>query len=217
MFGQVCTVATLTHPSTKTSLLEYATVTDDAVPPFMRPALKSKRLVNPIASLAAIPTGSDLANAFLKAHNDYRAAHKTPALAWDDTLAAAADAYASKCVYAHDADRGAGIGENIYASGSSQPLSATDVSWGGASTTAWYNEIKDWNFATSASKGGVTGHFTQVVWKASTKLGCGVASCPGMLMANSIFVVCRYSPQGNFKCPTCTPPSTYDLNVLPKK
>ena len=213
----MCIVATLTPASKKFGLLEYAVVTDDAAPPFMHPALTSARLSKAFASLAAIPAGSELANAFLKAHNDYRTAHKTPALAWDDTLAAAADAYASKCVYAHDANRGAGIGENIYASGSSKPLSATDVTWGSEATSDWYSEISDWNFATSASNGGVTGHFTQVVWKASTKLGCGVASCPGMLMANSIFVVCRYSPQGNFNCPTCTPPSTYDLNVLPKK
>ena len=96
----------------------------------MHPAIKSARLSRAFVSLDAIKTGSDLANAFLKAHNDYRAAHKTPALAWDDTLAAAADAYAHKCVFGHDANRGAGIGENIYASGSSKPLSATDVTWG---------------------------------------------------------------------------------------
>jgi hypothetical protein len=55
----------------------------------------------------------------------------------------------------------------------------------------------------------------QVVWKATTKLGCGVASCPDMLMSNSIFVVCRYSSAGNFDCPTCDPPSTYAINVRP--
>lgn len=201
----------------KSSLLEYAVVTDDVAPRFMHVPTHNTRLANHFMSLDAFKTGSDVANGFLKAHNDYRAAHGAAPLAWDDALATASDAYASKCVYGHDKNRGDNIGENIYASGSSAPLTTTDPSWPGKSTKAWYDEIKDWNFATSASNGGVTGHFTQVVWKTTTKVGCAVANCPGMLMANSIFVVCRYSPAGNFMCPTCNPPSTYAINVPPKK
>jgi hypothetical protein len=215
---QVCIIVTVDPATKESSLMSYAEVTDDIAPQFMHASVDKHRLLNhAFSSLAVFKAGSPSANAFLAAHNKYRAAHGVPALAWDDTLAAAADAFASTCVYGHDANRGSGIGENIYAAGSSAPMSASDLSWGAESTEDWYNEISDWNFATSASNGGVTGHFTQVVWKATTKLGCGVASCPGMLMANSIFVVCRYSPRGNFKCPTCTPPSTYAMNVLPKK
>ena len=165
-----------------------------------------------LTSLDSYTSGSEFANAFLKAHNDYRAAHGASPLTWDDELSAASSAYASQCIYGHDQNRGK-VGENIYAAGSSQPLSASDLSWATQSTSEWYNEVKFWDFAAGKSSGGVTGHFTQVVWKATTKLGCAVASCPGMLMDNSIFVVCRYSPRGNFLCPTCTPPSTYAINV----
>ena len=38
---------------------------------------------------------------------------------------------------------------------------------------SWYDEIQYYNFTTGRSKGGVTGHFTQVVWTASTQVGCG--------------------------------------------
>lgn len=41
----------------------------------------------------------------------------------------------------------------------------------------WYREIKDYNFkkATSYSEEDVIGHFTQVVWKSSSRLGVGLA------------------------------------------
>ena len=212
---QVGIIATISTKTGKASLVENIVVTDDVAPPFMRSnSQKHIHLSKAFTSLTPITAGSAQATAFLTAHNNYRAKHGAAALTWDNTLAAAADAYASKCVFAHDPNRGANIGENIFADGSSSPLSPTDPTWGSQATTDWYNEISDWNFATSTGNAGkVTGHFTQVVWKATTHLGCGVASCPGMLMANSIFVVCRYNPAGNFLCPTCTPPSTYANNV----
>ena len=63
-----------------------------------------------------------------------------------------------------------------------------------------YDEISAYNFNTGQSNGGVIGHFTQVVWKTSVKVGCGVKlDCSNMFggMQNSA-VVCRYSPPGNF-------------------
>ena len=39
-----------------------------------------------------------------------------------------------------------------------------------------------------------TGHFTQVGWKGSTKLGCGSAKCKGMTIW-----VCTYDPPGNMR------------------
>ncbi|EEC02687.1 conserved hypothetical protein, partial [Ixodes scapularis] len=58
---------------------------------------------------------------------------------------------------------------------------------------AWYDEIKDYNF-NNGGFSGATGHFTQVVWKNSTKLGCGWARSH----RNNIYVVCNYSPPGNY-------------------
>ena len=48
-----------------------------------------------------------------------------------------------------------------------------------------------------------TGHFTQVVWKDTRQLGCGVAMCDG----GEIWV-CNYSPPGNFV-------RSFRQNVLP--
>lgn len=41
-----------------------------------------------------------------------------------------------------------------------------------------------------------TGHFTQVVWKGTTEIGCGyVSGCPGSWP--NIWV-CQYNPPGNY-------------------
>ena len=40
------------------------------------------------------------------------------------------------------------------------------------------------------------GHFTQIVWKSSTKVGCGAAKGP-IDGWNGLFVICNYYPAGN--------------------
>ncbi len=39
-----------------------------------------------------------------------------------------------------------------------------------------------------------SGHFTQLVWKKSTQLGCALA----MTTNNRVLAVCRYTPPGNY-------------------
>ena len=57
----------------------------------------------------------------------------------------------------------------------------------------WYEgEIDDYNFAAGRSNGGVTGHFTQMVWRDTTELGCGFSN-----LDDEDYIVCRYSPAGN--------------------
>jgi len=59
----------------------------------------------------------------------------------------------------------------------------------GLAVDMWYNELTNpgYDFAAPGFDSG-TGHFTQVVWVASTSLGCGVKDG---------WVCCRYSPAGN--------------------
>lgn len=61
----------------------------------------------------------------LDLHNTYRALHvDTPSMVWDDTVAASALSYASKCIWAHDSAND--YGENLYASSQTSSNLAQD-------------------------------------------------------------------------------------------
>ncbi|HTU62715.1 MAG TPA: CAP family protein, partial [Polyangiales bacterium] len=131
------------------------------------------------------PPAQDWKTNVLNKHNELRAPHCAPAMTWDDELANGAQAWADACVF----DHAPGFGENL-AGGGDQP------------TEMWYSEIKDYNFAMQGFSE-ATGHFTQLVWRASTKLGCGRAMCNF-----GVYYVCRYSPRGNTA-------GAFETNVLP--
>lgn len=60
---------------------------------------------------------------------------------------------------------------------------------------AWYNEVSNYNYATGKPIKGVTGHFTQVVWKGTTEIGCAATYCTNL---RAIYYVCDYSAPGNY-------------------
>jgi len=144
---------------------------------------------------------SDIAAACLAAHNKYRRLHAdTPDLVWDEQLAADALAWSKhqakeSNMYHQPWAKRNGQGENLYGR-STIPVDCETA------VKSWYDEIKDWNFAKSASNGGVTGHFTQVVWKGSTKVGVGFAVGKYTMSGREwpwVFVTARYLPTGNMQ------------------
>ena len=68
---------------------------------------------------------------------------------------------------------------------------------------AWYSEISDYDFINHNSDPMLVGHFTQVVWNDSTKLGMGLALGSGRL-----YCVGQYQIAGNWK-------GEYKKNVFP--
>lgn len=72
----------------------------------------------------------------------------------------------------------------------------TDVTAGDA-VQSWYKEIKDYTFGQPdpGVKFSKVGHFTQLVWKDSKRLGVGKA----ISGSKAVYVVCNYDPPGNFK------------------
>ena len=106
--------------------------------------------------------------------------HGSPPMELDDDLIAAAQIFAQELAdkgeFYHDPNlQSLGHGENLYASWSSNPAMAV-VDYAKA-VDNWYEEVTDpgYNFEDGGYQPG-TGHFTQVVWKASTKLGMAHAA-----------------------------------------
>ena len=120
----------------------------------------------------------------LAKHNEYRAIHDAPDMKVDKTAAESAQAWAeglaSTGTFEHStSDERDGCGENLAMSSDATTMETT-----GEAVKMWYDEITDpgYDFEDPGFSSG-TGHFTQVVWKGSTKLGCGVSQG---------YVVCRY-------------------------
>lgn len=112
-------------------------------------------------------------------------------MTWDATVAAAAQAWADQCNFSHNA---AGYGQNLYASAGGGPPTPTAV------LSSWVSEAQNYSYANNTCSG-VCGHYTQVVWRNSTLLGCGIKACstnsPFDNFPNWYIVVCDYSPAGN--------------------
>jgi uncharacterized protein YkwD len=158
--------------------------------------------------------------AILNAHNKYRDKHCVARLQWSGTLAASAAAWASKCQkdangnFCHQNTCGTktSYGENLSAGwreSNGQPVLPGRTA--DASVDAWYCEIAAYNYNAPAIVGGTTsgctpvnGHFTQVVWKGTTQVGCAQATCSinsGSGPKQGTLWVCKYSPAGNINTP----------------
>ncbi|MEP7316233.1 MAG: CAP domain-containing protein [Sphingomicrobium sp.] len=139
--------------------------------------------------------GSASPQFWLNAHNRERASLGFAPVAWDPQLAAQATAYASELArigrLQHSPKaRRPGQGENLWMG--SRGVYSPPVMIG-----SWSNEkrlFRHGMFPANSRTGNWAdvGHFTQMIWPMTTRLGCGVASSPTWDV-----LVCRYSPPGN--------------------
>ena len=140
---------------------------------------------------------------------------------WDEELAQVAQRLADQCVFDHDCSecRRVGrfsVGQNLYQAFTTRTEKRTD--WVGA-IDSWFNEIELLpissisSFAFSPS----TGHFTQLAWAATNKIGCGVTQYPSGRWAQSLFSPEAFEKSNLFfssgswlvfMCATMVPPET---------
>jgi hypothetical protein len=105
-------------------------------------------------------------------------------MTFDPDAAATAQAWAEKMdsegkMYHSESSERNGCGENLAMHSDTDLIKTTNIA-----TQMWYDEVTDpgYDFEAAEFSSG-TGHFTQVVWKASTQLGCGYSG---------VYVVCHY-------------------------
>ncbi|TKW31499.1 hypothetical protein SEVIR_2G110000v4 [Setaria viridis] len=142
-----------------------------------------------VAPCAAQNTAQD----FVNLHNSPRADVGVVIVTWNATVAAYAQNYATQraagdCRLVHS---GGPYGENLFWGSAGYAWAASDA------VGSWVAEKQYYNHATntcSAPPGKSCGHYTQVVWRASTALGCARAVCSNNA---GVFIVCNYSPPGN--------------------
>lgn len=130
----------------------------------------------------------------LAAHNKYRAALGEPALRWSDNLAAGAQVWARHLANEVHALKHSGAvakGENLamWTAGRASLARLVDL-WG--AEQRYFVDAAFPNVSTSGNWRTVA-HYTQMVWRGTTEVGCGLATGGGY-----DYLVCRYSPQGNF-------------------
>ncbi|WIA39843.1 hypothetical protein OEZ86_013292 [Tetradesmus obliquus] len=147
-------------------------------------------------------------------HNKMRAEHGVGPLMWDDTLAQSAAIITNQCNFSHDPTLP--VGENLAAAIRS---SITEEEALERAITSWNGEEALYDYSKPGFDG-ATGHFTQVVWKDSTNIGCATTFCNGNFWVEPAFgitskvawmTVCHYLPPGN-----AGGPDFFRANVLPK-
>ncbi|KAG5023242.1 hypothetical protein JHK82_019144 [Glycine max] len=108
---------------------------------------------------------------FFNVHNAARSQVGVPPLTWDNTLAAFAQSYANL--------------RNVIANLSTHA---------DHTVRAWVNEKANYDYNSNTCSS-VCGHYTQVVWRNSLRVGCAKVRCDN----GSTFIICCYDPRGNIR------------------
>ncbi len=158
--------------------------------------------LNPAVAQGATALTAPQQQEMVAAHNRWRQQVGVPALHWAADLGDIAQQWANhlretnSCNMVHS-DAGQ-LGENLHW--------ASAVQWSDGRTQkkevsptqtadSWGAEKAHYNYAANrCTKGKMCGHYTQMVWKSTTELGCGMAVCAD---ASQVWV-CNYRPAGNY-------------------
>jgi hypothetical protein len=143
----------------------------------------------------------------LKGHNCARktvipaASPSLGVLRWSASLASGAQTWANNCNWSHS--NAPGVGENLYAGAVSSgfPANVERDAITNAGGFGWADEFPNYNYAANTCSSDC-GHYTQMVWRTTTQVGCALKQCTtgspfGPPFTNWTIVVCQYSPAGN--------------------
>ena len=137
-------------------------------------------------------------NIALNTHNNLRSQHfQGSTLRYSKKLEIDAQEYANHLAdtgtFSHDPSNHVNkYGENLYAFSKNSQPNLSDI------IKKWYDEKKFYNYDTQECKRGeICGHYTQIVWKTTKKLGCASAQYKKGQFQGGYVTVCKYYPYGN--------------------
>ena len=123
----------------------------------------------------------------LALHNSVRARLKVAPLVWSDRLAARAQDWADTLIkrgqFIHRPN--SSYGENLFEITGALATAARVVN-------AWAAESQNYDYRSNRCRG-VCGHYTQIVWRDTKEIGCGLARA-----GRREVWVCNYDPPGNW-------------------
>lgn len=118
-------------------------------------------------------------------------------MTWRDDLAAMAQNWTDGCLFKHGNPTVSSppysyIGQNLYARTSGYNVTLA--------VQSWFNEVSFYTYNNNTCQTNkVCGHYTQVVWAATDRVGCGITFCPTLsTLTNAYFIACNYGPGGNY-------------------
>lgn len=125
--------------------------------------------------------------------NEYRAKNQAPPMSWDDSIYGAAQTWAAHLFAQHLIQHSGNpsYGENL---AFFQGYGTDSVALVKKAIDAWYAEIALYDFSKPAFSD-TTGHFTCLVWVASTKFGMGISIDS---KTGEAYIVMNTSPPGNY-------------------
>jgi uncharacterized protein YkwD len=123
----------------------------------------------------------------LAVHNAVREELELPPLKWSNELATYSRRWANTLQATnrsiHNPD--SPFGENIFITGEGATASLV--------VRQWASESRNYNYRTNSCSGDC-GHYTQIVWRDTQRIGCAVAH-----NARRTVWVCSYDPPGNYR------------------
>lgn len=142
--------------------------------------------INPPGSIILQAEYQDI----LDRHNYWRSQLGIAPLVWSDELAAYANDWGDQlsnngCDFKHRTN--GKYGENLFMAMGGNPT-GTEVA------DSWASERKDFDYDTWGSNWMKVGHYTQMIWENTTKVGCAMVKCSN----GNIIWVCNYDPPGNY-------------------
>lgn len=164
------------------------TCSNPSVPPVVpRPTIQPPQPIEIPANIGS-KLSADEVKTLLTLHNQARTEVGVSGLSWSTDAAAYIQNWvdqlaATSCNLQHRQPNQ--YGENLFMG--SMGYGVSDA------VKAWDSEKKAYNGAPiSPSNFSGVGHYTQMVWRSTTKVGCAKASCNGM-----VIIGCNYDPPGN--------------------
>lgn len=150
------------------------------------PALPQSQAVRDDAAMRSV---------MLSTHNRARREVGVAPVRWSDALAADARVHALWMARTGQFEHSKGRvnqGENLWM-GTRGAYSYAEMSGSWIAEKRYYKDAPSPDNSTTGRWADV-GHYTQIVWSTTTEIGCALASS-----ATADYLVCRYSPPGNYR------------------